>query len=61
MMTTSNVFGINPQGPPTASPNIVDNSAEKFRLLSEAIDNLLKKKISKAEFDAIQTALNSVE
>lgn len=61
-MTTSRVFGINPAGPPTnPSPTPVDNSAEKFKLLSEAIDKLLKKQITKDEFQVIQTALNTVE
>jgi hypothetical protein len=67
MMTTSRVFNIAsaPTGyaaPPvetyTASVSPPDNSAEKFRLLSEALQKFIDKKITKEELAVVQNSLS---
>ena len=65
MMTTAKAFGITrpgdhfahtqavPQAPTTQS-NV---EAEKFKILSEAIQKFMNKEISKAELETIQNSL----
>jgi hypothetical protein len=69
MMTTSRVFNIAsaPTGyaaPPvdtyTASAAPPDNSAEKFRLLSEALQSFIDKKITKNELTIVQNSLSAL-
>ena len=69
MMTTSRVFNIAPSAPSgyaappstyTESTAPPDNSAEKFRLLSEALQNFIDKKITKEELAIVQNSLSSV-
>lgn len=66
MMTTKSAFGItrpgdhfaNTQGQPLTSPAPAQNiEAEKFKILSEAIQKFMNKEISKSELEAIQNSL----
>lgn len=66
MMTTKSAFGItrpgdhfsHTQGQPLTSPAPAQNiEAEKFKLLSEAIQKFMNKEISKSELEAIQNSL----
>jgi hypothetical protein len=66
MMTTSKAFGITrpgdhiansqfvQQAAPEPAPNI---EAEKFKIISEAIQKFMNKEISKAELETIQNSL----
>jgi hypothetical protein len=73
MMTTSSAFGIHrpssdhtahpPQPSPTPEPpkpvivEVVDERAEKFTVLSEALKKFMEKKITKEELRIIQDSL----
>lgn len=65
-MTTKSAFGItrpgdhfaNTQGQPLTPPAPAQNvEAEKFKILSEAIQKFMNKEISKAELETIQNSL----
>jgi hypothetical protein len=73
MMTTSSAFGIHrpssdhtahpPQPSPTPEPpkpvivEVVDERAEKFTVLSEALKKFMERKITKEELRIIQDSL----
>lgn len=65
-MTTKSAFGItrpgdhfaNTQGQPSTPPAPAQNiEAEKFKILSEAIQKFMNKEISKGELEIIQNSL----
>jgi predicted XRE-type DNA-binding protein len=64
MMTTSKAFGITRPGDHIANSQFVQQAApaqnieaEKFKILSEAIQKFMNKEISKAELETIQNSL----
>jgi hypothetical protein len=66
MMTTAKAFGItrpgdhfaNSQAVPQPAPAPTQNiEAEKFKILSEAIQKFMNKEISKGELEIIQNSL----
>jgi hypothetical protein len=64
MMTTSKAFGITRPGDHIANSQFVQQAApaqnieaEKFKILSEAIQKFMNKEISKTELETIQNSL----